>query len=188
MGEPIPIASAAGPIRLGYEEHAVLPDDGRRYEIIDGALAVSPAPRPWHQTVSRRLQFAFYTGLELPGAGLVFNAPIDVILSPNDIVQPDLVVLTASQRELVTERAIEGAPELLIEISSPSTRRRDVLVKSEVYQRCGVRRYWIVDPDLDRIEAFVLQGAVYVPEFVAAAPDVVHALGLTIDLGPIFAR
>lgn len=184
----VPLSAAVGPIRLGYEDYAVLPDDGRRYEVLDGALAVSPAPRPWHQTVSRRLQFALYSGLELAGQGQVFNAPIDVILSPHDIVQPDLVYLTEAQRELVTDRAIEGPPALLVEILSPSTRRRDVLVKSRIYAEHGVERYWLVDPDIDRVEALVLRGRGFEPEWTSSAPAVVEAFGVEIDLAAVFRR
>ncbi|MEZ4240347.1 MAG: Uma2 family endonuclease [Myxococcota bacterium] len=173
--------------RLGYAEYARLPDDGRRYEIIDGALHVSPAPRPRHQTVSRRLQFALYTALELEQGGQLYNAPIDVLLGPHDIVQPDLVYLTADQLHLVTDRAIEGVPALVVEILSPSTRRRDVLVKSEVYRRYGVPRYWMVDPEIDRIEGLLLAEGAYRPEFVASSPEVIPALGVPLDLGAIFA-
>lgn len=186
---PITGALLAGPPRkLGYEEYLVLPNDGRRHEILDGVQFVSPAPRPWHQTVSRRLQFALYVQLELPGRGQVFNAPIDVILGPNDIVQPDLVFLTTDQAGLVTDRAIEGAPALLVEILSPSTRRQDVLVKGPLYLRCGVERYWIVDPDIDRVEGFVHGGAAWQREFDVSAPHTLAAMGVSVDLGAVFAR
>ncbi len=187
MAEPAPITLPTTPYRLGYDDYLVLPDDGRRYEILDGELAVSPAPRPFHQTVSRRIQFVLYAR-ELAGDGQVFNAPIDVLLSPHDILQPDLLFLTAEQAELVTGRGIEGAPALIIEILSPSTRRRDVLVKSQVYARCGVAEYWIVDPDVDRLEAFVIDDGRYARVLQADAPAVVHRMGVSLDLSVVFAR
>jgi Uma2 family endonuclease len=189
MSHVLPVSLVAGPpIKLGYEEYLVLPDDGRRHEIVDGAHHVSPAPRPWHQTVSRRLQFALYSQLELTGRGQVFDAPIDVILGPHDIVQPDLVYLTAEQAALVTDRAIEGAPALVVEILSASTRRHDVLVKAPLYLRHGVGRYWIVDPDLDRVEGFVNRGAAWEQEFEVSAPSTLAALGASVDLAAVFAR
>ena len=187
MAEPVPISLAAQAYRLGYEDYLVLPDDGRRYEILDGELAMSPAPTPFHQTVSRRVQFVLYQR-ELAGEGLVFDAPIDLILTDHDIVQPDLLFLTADQRHLVTDRGIEGAPALVVEILSPSTRRRDVLVKSTVYARCGVPEYWVVDPEIDRLEVFVLRDGAYVSALTADAPDVVERMGVALDLGMVFAR
>lgn len=188
MAEPLPASRAAGPIRLGYEDYASLPEDGRRYEIIDGALHMSPAPRPWHQTVSRRIQFALYAQLELAGLGQVFDAPVDLILSAHDIVQPDLVYLEGPQAGLITDRAIEGVPALVVEILSPSTRRRDVLTKSALYQRAGVPRYWLVDPDLDRIDGLHLVAGEYAPEFTSSAPAIVTAMGVRLDLGAVFRR
>jgi len=186
MTDPVPSIPPT-PIRLGYADYLVLPDDGRRYEIIDGELAASPVPRPFHQTVSRRIQFVLYAR-ELAGDGQVFDAPIDLLLTPHDILQPDLLFLDADQAGLVTERGIEGAPALVIEILSPSTRRRDVLVKSGVYARCGVPEYWIVDPDVDRLEVFELDGGSYTRVLQASAPAVVDRMGVSLDLGMVFAR
>ena len=172
--------------KLGYDDYAALPDDGRRYEVLDGVLVVSPAPVPWHQTVSRRIQFALYAQLELTGCGEIYDAPIDVILSPHDILQPDLVYVRADQAALVTHRAIEGPPALVVEVLSPSTRRRDLRDKRAIYERCGVERYWVVDPEAGRIEGFRLVNGTYEPELDVAAPGTITCLGATLELAEIF--
>jgi Uma2 family endonuclease len=129
-----------------YEEYAALPNDGRRRELIDGDLEVNPAPTTRHQTISRRLQFELMRQLEEPGLAQIFDAPVDVILSSTDVVQPDLVIVGADQESLISERGIEGPPSILVEILSPSTSVLDRRVKSVTYFRFQVPEYWLVDP------------------------------------------
>jgi Uma2 family endonuclease len=154
------------PARLpySYEDYAALPSDGRRWEVIDGELEVNPAPAPRHQTVSRRLQFELMRLLEEPGIAQVFNAPVDLILSDSNILQPDLVVLASKRDHLVTERGIEGPPDIVVEILSPSTRVLDQRVKKRTYARFSVPEYWIVDPVGGHIELFRLASDDYVLE------------------------
>ena len=141
---------------LTYEEYAVLPEDGRRWELIDGDFEVNPAPSPRHQTVSRRLQFELMRALEEPGRALVFNAPIDLILSPHQVLQPDLAIIRSDRQELVTERGIEGPPDIVVEILSPGTRLLDQRLKKAVYARFSVREYWLVEPVGGQIELYRL--------------------------------
>lgn len=129
-----------------YEDYAALPSDGRRWELIDGDFEANPAPSPRHQTVSRRLQFELMRTLEEPGLALVFNAPIDLILAPEQVLQPDLAVVRSARQHLVSERGIEGPPDIVIEVLSPSTRVLDQRVKRLVYARFAVPEYWMVDP------------------------------------------
>ena len=150
-----------------YEEYRRLPDDGNRYEIVDGRLLVKPAPRTFHQTISRRLQFLIY-GLERSGKGYIFNAPVEVIMPGASPVQPDLVYLTAEQKGLIVEKSIEGVPHLLIEILSPSTASVDRTLKLNTYTRAGVPNYWIVDPEAKTLEVYHLRDDAY---SVAAALD-----------------
>lgn len=145
-----------------YEDYRRLPDDGWRYEVIEGRLHMSPAPRPKHQRAVGRLHVAISRFLEQRELGEVYLAPIDVLLpglaSP---VQPDLSFLRQDRLSAVTDQAIEGAPDLVVEVLSPSnwfTDRRD---KFEVYARAGVGEYWIVDPDQRTIEVFALRGQAY---------------------------
>jgi Uma2 family endonuclease len=148
-------------IPYSYEDYAALPNDGRRWEVIDGDLEVNRAPGPRHQTVSRRLQYELMGALENSGIAQVFNAPIDVILSDSDIVQPDLVIVGHERMHLITERGIEGAPNIVVEIVSPSSRVLDQRVKKRSYARFSIPEYWIVDPVGGHLELFRLSGDEY---------------------------
>ena len=140
--------------KLDYEDYARLPDDGKRYEILDGELYVTPAPSPLHQRVSKRLQRKLEDYFEARGLGEVFNAPIDMILGRHDIAQPDILVVTDPGQ--ISGRGIEGAPLLVVEVLSPSTRRHDRQVKMARYASLAVPHYWIVDPEAHRIECYRL--------------------------------
>jgi Uma2 family endonuclease len=131
---------------LTYADLQRFPDDDVRREIIDGRLYVSPSPRTWHQTLSRRLQFAFYP-LELAGNGFIFDAPTDLLMAGCTPVVPDLIYLRRNQRNLIQEKAIVGIPTLLVEILSPSTASRDRVLKLNRYAGCGVPHYWLMDPE-----------------------------------------
>ena len=137
--------------KLTYEDFLLLPEDGNRHEVIYGEHCMTPAPATRHQRISMRLSGALFTFLEEHPLGEVFAAPIDIVLSETDIVEPDLVFIASARAEIVTEQNIQGAPDLVIEILSPGTRRRDELVKRKLYASFGVREYWIVDPDLDAV-------------------------------------
>lgn len=139
-----------------YEDYAALPSDGRRRELIDGDFELTAVPTPRHQTVSRRLQFELMRVLEEPGVALVLNAPIDVILGESNVLQPDLAIVSTARADLITERGIEGPPDVVVEILSPSTRTLDRRVKPRTYARHGVAEYWLVDPELAHIELYRL--------------------------------
>jgi Uma2 family endonuclease len=149
------------PGKLTYEDYVELPDDGRRYEILDGELEVSPAPRPRHQGVSMNLAALLHVHVREHGLGIVYCAPIDVILARDSIVQPDIVFVAAGRESIVTERAIEGPPDLAVEILSPDSERRDRSAKAGLYARYGVRHYWIVDPVLRTLETYELDDGAY---------------------------
>lgn len=146
--------------KLDYSDYAAIPDDGRRYEILEGVLHVTPAPSTGHQHASKRLQRQIEEYFEERSLGEVFNAPTDVILGPHDVVQPDLVVV--GRPEQVSERGIEGVPLLVIEILSPSTREHDRTRKAARYATLGIPHFWLVDPDARRIECYRLEGDRYV--------------------------
>ena len=133
--------------RLTYEDFVRIPDDGLRHEIIDGVHYVTPSPVRRHQQLMGRLHVAIGHFLELhPEIGEVYLSPLDTVFSPWDVVEPDLVFVAADQLEILTEPNIQGAPALVVEILSPSTRRRDLGVKRLLFDRGGVREYWVVDP------------------------------------------
>jgi Uma2 family endonuclease len=132
--------------RLTYDDLARMPDDGMRHEIIDGVHYVTPAPSLRHQRVSMRLAAALAHYLEIHPVGEVLAAPVDTVFTQWDVVEPDLLFVADDQRGILTEPNIQGAPALVVEILSPGTRKRDLGVKKDLFDRGGVREYWIVDP------------------------------------------
>ncbi|MEK7363605.1 MAG: Uma2 family endonuclease, partial [candidate division NC10 bacterium] len=146
---------------LTYKDYEALPADGRRYELHDGELSVTPAPSPRHQEISGNLNEILRGHVKTRGLGKVFYSPIDCILSDITVVQPDLVYLDPSRLALLSNRGIEGPPTLVVEILSPSTTEIDRSTKRQVYARHGVPYYWIVDPEARVVEAYVLSEGVY---------------------------
>ncbi len=118
--------------------------EGEPYELIRGRFIMSPSPTPLHQTILRKLSRVFEE-IEDRSGGICFIAPMDVVFSDDTILQPDLLYIAKERREIVKQR-IEGPPDLVIEILSPGTERRDRLAKLDLYARYGVSEYWIVDP------------------------------------------
>lgn len=145
-----------------YEDYRRLPDDGWRYEVVRGELRTAPAPSAKHQAAVRNLAFLFMLHLRVSPAGRIYFAPLDVILprlaTP---VQPDLVFVAEERRGLVQEQLIEGAPDLVAEVLSPSNWLDDRRTKFEVYAEAGVREYWILDPRERAVEVYVLRNGAY---------------------------
>jgi Uma2 family endonuclease len=138
--------------KLTYLDYVDLPDDGKRYEVLDGELAVTPSPLIRHQQVSANLYALLRRYVRRHDAGLPLYAPVDVILDRSTIVVPDLVFVRKARGGIVSERAVEGAPDLIVEILSAGTSRRDRGIKMKLYSRFGVAHYWIVDPLRQTIE------------------------------------
>lgn len=135
-----------------YEDLLRLPDDGRRHEIIGGAHVIMPSPSRRHQAVLGRLHLAIGNFLASRSSlGQVYLAPFDVLFSPFDVVQPDLLFVAGDQLEIVTEKNVQGAPALVIEILSNGTRQHDERAKRRLYARGGVREYWVVDVDRNEV-------------------------------------
>ncbi|MGH7857934.1 MAG: Uma2 family endonuclease [Candidatus Binatia bacterium] len=146
---------------LTYEDYCELPEDGNRYEILDGELFVSPAPVPLHQTVSANLEWILMRHVREHRLGHVLHAPLDLLLERTTVAQPDVLFIRAGRESIVTDRAIEGAPDLVVEILSPSTSRKDRTTKASLYARFGIDHYWILDPDERAFELYERQGAAY---------------------------
>jgi len=141
--------------RLTYDDFVRFPDDGKRHEIIDGVHYVTPSPRVRHQDLVGRLYLEIALHLRLhPEAGRVFLSPLDVVLSYYDVVEPDLLFIAGDQAGIMTEKNIQGAPALVVEVLSKSTRKRDAQIKRRLFERVGVREYWLVDPELDTVQVF----------------------------------
>ena len=141
------IVSMPVDIRLTYEDFCRLPDDGKRYEIIDGELFVTPSPRSLHQIVISNLHLELGQFVKDRRLGRVLVAPLDVVLSRFDVVEPDLLFISKSRASTVTETNIQGAPDLVVEVLSETTAQIDCTTKLKLYARYGVKEYWIIDPD-----------------------------------------
>jgi Uma2 family endonuclease len=180
-----------GHSKLTYDGLAALPDDNLRHEIIDGVHYVTPAPVTRHQRILVELLYLMRQHLEKHSSGSVFVAPFDVVLSPYDVVEPDLVYLSNERASLLTEKNLQGPPDLVVEILSPGTSRRDLGIKRDLYERAGVLEYWTIDPDRDELTIHRRIDERYgAPEVLSkASADVVTTpllAGLTIPLVRIF--
>ena len=148
-------------VRLTYEDYALLPDDGRRYELHEGELSVTPAPGTTHQATLLNLVVILHAHVNARGLGDVYPAPVDCIFETVTVVQPDIVFIETGRRSVISERGIEGAPTLAVEIISPSTTGIDRRRKLQLYARYAVPYYWIVDPPARTIEAYRFSGGQY---------------------------
>ncbi|MBV8517386.1 MAG: Uma2 family endonuclease [Acidobacteria bacterium] len=146
--------SLAESTKLTYEDYCDLPDDGKRYEIIDGELYVNPAPNLKHQRVIVNLVLALGFFVRDHKLGDVYVAPTDVVLSKTDVVQPDVLFITNENADRLTRANVQGAPDLAIEVLSESNRRHDEVIKRKRYEGFGVAEYWIVDPELELVKVF----------------------------------
>jgi Uma2 family endonuclease len=150
-----------GKIVLTYEDYVLLPNDRNRYEILEGELTITPAPGTKHQTASGNLFVLMAHYIKDRDLGRVFYAPIDLILEATSVLQPDLLFVSKAREGIITEKAIEGAPDLVIEILSPTTSRTDRVTKAHIYARHAVPAYWIVDPEQEAIEIYLLEADGY---------------------------
>ena len=175
--------------KLTYADYVTLPDDGRRYEILDGELAVSPSPTSLHQLVSHNLDVALSTWVRARALGRMWAAPLDLILADTVVTQPDLIYVSKSRSAIVSRRGLEAAPDLVIEILSDSTAARDRGVKMRIYARHGIPRYWIVDPEARTLEVYSLGDGVYEATAAYHEGDVIRVDvpdGFTIDLAELW--
>jgi Uma2 family endonuclease len=164
-------------------------DDHNRYEIIDGDLQVTPAPAPEHQWVSSEFFGLLWTHVRHNALGQVFSAPLDVILTQHDVVQPDICYLTTEQIERIGRRGIEEAPTLVVEVLSPSTSARDRGIKRALYEQQGGPHYWLAHPTRRSLEDRELRGSQYeLVTTLTGQAEVRPALfpGLVIPLGEIW--
>ena len=179
--------------KLTHEDFLGFPDDGRRHELIDGEHYVTPSPSERHQRVSFDLAVALGNYLKPTGRGRAYHAPFDVVLSGHDVVEPDLLVVLADQASIVTDENVRGAPAIVVEILSPGTRRQDETLKRRLYERAGVREYWLVDVDCDVVQICVRGTAgdlVDATELSAASGDMLTSAllpGFELPLRELFA-
>jgi len=146
-----------------YEDYCRLPEDGWIYEIIEGELYMSPAPKTIHQKCGGRLFAAFFNFAQQHDLGEPYYSPIDVILPGlTNPVQPDVIFIVKERLDIVKEERVEGAPDIIVEVLSPWNWFADRRKKFEIYAKAGVREYWLIDPKARTIELFTLQGGTHV--------------------------
>ena len=181
----------AMPALLTYEDYCQIPNDGNRYEVIDGVLYMSPSPKFKHQRISIKIAASLFTFVEEHKLGVVLEAPFDIILSETDVVIPDILFISNERASIITEKNAQGAPDLLIEILSESNRRHDEIVKRKLYEKHGVLEYWVVDPLLELIKVYRLEEGAFkkVTEWTAESADVIDSPllpGFRLPLNQVF--
>lgn len=165
-----------------------LPDDGKRRELLGGELVESPSPNSRHQRVVAGI-FVALRALAEAGAGEAFVAPLDVVLDEATVVQPDVFFVSARRRRIVRE-VCEGAPDLVVEVTSPSTQAVDRGAKLTAYQQAGVKHYWVADPEARTLEEYVLGRRGYALRARVEGPAALAPAlfpGESIDLGAVWA-
>ncbi|MEW6424535.1 MAG: Uma2 family endonuclease [Bacillota bacterium] len=175
---------------FNYEDYCLLPED-KRAELIGGDFYLVPSPSVIHQRVAARIADLLRSFVAERKLGEVFYAPLDVVLTPYDVVQPDIMFISSERANLVTEENIQGPPDLIVEILSPSTGMRDRTIKKKLYARSGVRELWLVNTAAQVIEVFDLEaGEEASPAVYARGREPVLTSkvlpGLTIELDKIF--
>lgn len=175
------------PLKLTYKDYLLLPED-RRYEIIDGELLMTPSPKTMHQIIIGRIFRILSEFAEEHDAGKVFIAPYDVVLSKHDIVQPDIIFVSKEGSGIITELNIQGSPDMVIEILSPSTKERDLVLKKKLYAAFGIKEYWIVDPENEKITLLTLGKEGYVAQKAIGIVKSLLLKGLKIDIAKLFKK
>ncbi|MEO0139645.1 MAG: Uma2 family endonuclease [candidate division WOR-3 bacterium] len=172
-----------------YEDYLKLEDE-ERYEVIKGRLMEMPSPTPWHQRILMELATLIREFVKVKNKGEVLPSPLDVVLDDNVVLQPDIVYISKERLGVIGEKAIMGSPDLVVEIVSPSTIRRDTVVKKGIYENFGVKEYWIVYPEEKAIEVWVLddKGNYEIYSFAEKEGKVKSKVleGLEVDLKEVF--
>ncbi len=177
-------------VKLTYQDLLLLPEDRNRHELIDGEHFVTPAPNVPHQTAVANLLRIIASFLHGRGLGRAWPSPIDVLFTEHDVVEPHLVFVAADRMDLVRRTHVHGAPDLLVEVLSDSTRSRDETAKRRLYEKHGVREYWLVDPDAETVAVLRLGPSGYPrePQLLRAGDILSTPLlpGLEIPITEIF--
>ena len=174
--------------KLTYEDYARTPED-ERWELIDGELVIAPAPNMQHQSIQSNVDWHLQTFVRGRNLGAVFNAPTDVVFSDNDTVQPDLVFISRERESVITYANIQGAPDLVVEILSPSTARRDWRNKPDLYAKHGVKEYWLISPESRTVWVFRLMDNIFEEAGMYGEEDTLTSPtleGFTLDLSEVF--
>ncbi len=154
----------AGKKPFTYRDYRNLPEDNTLYQLIEGELIMTPAPKIVHQEVSKALVLKLAEFAEKKDKGKIYFAPCDVYLDDYNVVQPDILFVAKDNLKIITEDNIQGAPDLIVEILSPSSAYYDLIAKKELYEKFGVKEYWIVDPMRHWVENYRLHDGKFVLE------------------------
>jgi Uma2 family endonuclease len=180
--------SVPSALKFTYEDYALLPED-RRYEVVDGELFVTPAATTMHQVVKKRFVRLLDDHVESGQLGIVLDAPYDVVLSEYDVLQPDILFVSAARRPIVGPKYAGPAPDLVVEVLSPSTEARDRVAKAKRYAKFSVREMWLVDPEVKTIEVLVNSGAGFARVALYGETDTVRSVvlpGFEFPAEPVF--
>jgi Uma2 family endonuclease len=168
-----------------------LPEGPPYYELIRNQIIEMPPPTTFHQSIGGKIHLFIGMYLLKYPIGRLYYAPVNILLDEFNVLQPDLLFVSNERLSIITEKRIEGAPDWVCEILSPSTRKNDLTVKKELYQAHGVKEYWIVDPDIRTVEVLSNKDSVFVSYGVvqgniAVASSIFTGLNLTAEA--IFSR
>ncbi len=172
-----------------YEDYLKIPDDKGRYELVNGELLMTPSPIPNHQRISGKLEFVVRKFVTENNLGEVFYAPCDVYLDDENVVQPDILFISKDRLNIIGDKNIQSAPNLVIEIISENSVYRDMVQKKRLYARFGVKEYWIVIPEEKEVEVYILKGEAYQLYKTYTKVDILESpslKGLKIGLKEIF--
>lgn len=176
--------------RYTYADYLLIEDE-KRYEIYEGELVMVPAPNTKHQKISWEIEFIMGKFVKENHLGTILDAPTDVVLSEDVVLQPDILFISKEREDIIKPQAVMGPPDLVVEIASPSTTFYDTVKKRGLYQRFGVREFWLVFPEEKAIEVMTLEEGGY-REFASAKGSgkvKSKALtGLEVDLTEVFGR
>lgn len=142
--------------KFTYEDYLKTPED-RRYELVEGELIMTPSPVPYHQWISKNIEYELERFVREGNLGKVFDAPCDVYFDDENLVQPDILFISKERLHIIGEKNIQGAPDLVIEILSETTAYKDLVKKKRLYAKFGVKEYWIVDPEEKTAEIYSLK-------------------------------
>ena len=171
-----------------YKDYLQIEDE-KRYEVMEGGLIMVPAPLTIHQRISRNIEVILCNFVKEKRLGEVLYAPTDVVLSEDVVVQPDILFISKERLNIIEEAAIMGSPDLIVEVVSPSSASYDTIEKRGVYEKYGVKEYWLVFPQEKAIEVLTLENSIYREFCKASKTGVIRSKvlnGLAMDLTDIF--
>jgi Uma2 family endonuclease len=171
-----------------YNDYLLIEDE-KRYEVMKGELIMVPAPFTIHQRISSKLNFIISKYVNEKNLGEVFYAPTDVVLAEDIVVQPDILFISNKRLDIIKDAAIMGSPDLIIEIVSPSSASYDTIEKRDVYEKYGVKEYWLVFPQEKAVEVLAIEKGIYKEFCKARKTGIVKSNvieGITVEIKEIF--